>query len=47
MTGSRTDAFKLADKAAPLKAMLTPTSGMLSQESIDAPKAEAHGEPRN
>ena len=36
---------KLDDKAAPLKAMPTATSGMLSQESIDAAKAEAPKKP--
>jgi type VI secretion system secreted protein VgrG len=36
---------RLDDKAAPLKAMLTAASGMLSQESIDAAKAEAPKKP--
>jgi type VI secretion system secreted protein VgrG len=35
----------LDDKAAPLKAMLTATSGMLSQDSVDAAKAEAPNKP--
>jgi type VI secretion system VgrG family protein len=35
----------LDDKAAPLKAMLTATSGMLSQESVAAARAEASKKP--
>jgi type VI secretion system secreted protein VgrG len=36
---------QLDDKAAPLKAMLTATSGMLSRESVAAAKAEASKKP--
>ena len=42
---AKANASLLDDKAAPLKAMLTATSGMLSQESIDAAKAEAPDKP--
>jgi type VI secretion system secreted protein VgrG len=36
---------RIDDKAAPLKAMLTAASGMLSQDSVDAAKAEAPKKP--
>jgi hypothetical protein len=36
---------RLDDKAPPLKAMLKAASGMLSQESVDAAKAEAPSKP--
>nr|GEU80227.1 hypothetical protein [Tanacetum cinerariifolium] len=42
---AKADNSKLDDKAAPLKALFTATSGMLSQESIDAAKADAPGKP--
>jgi len=42
---AKADTSKLDDKAAPLKAMLTAASGMLSQESIDAAQAEAQDKP--
>ena len=42
---AKADASKLDDKAPPLKAMLTATSGMLSQESVDATRAEAPSKP--
>ncbi len=41
----KADTSRLDGKAAPLKAMLTATSGMLSQESVDAAKAEAPNKP--
>ena len=42
---AKADASKLDDKAPPLKAMLKAASGMLSQESVDAAKAEAPSKP--
>ena len=42
---AKADTSRLDDKAAPLKAMLTAASGMLSQESIDAAKADAPDKP--
>ena len=42
---AKANSSMLDDKAAPLKAMLTATSGMLSQDSIDAAKAEAPKKP--
>jgi type VI secretion system VgrG family protein len=41
----KADTSKLDDKAPPLKAMLKATSGMLSQESVDAAKAEVPDKP--
>ncbi|WP_307155913.1 DUF2345 domain-containing protein, partial [Duganella sp. Leaf126] len=42
---AKADTSRLDDKAAPLKALLTATSGMLSQESVDAARAEAPDKP--
>ena len=42
---AKADTSKPDDKAPPLKAMLTATSGMLSQDSVDAAKAEAPEKP--
>ncbi|SEN37525.1 Putative type VI secretion system Rhs element Vgr, partial [Duganella sp. CF517] len=42
---AKADSSKLDDKAPPLKAMLKVTSGMLSQDSTDAAKAEAPEKP--
>ncbi|USX23980.1 type VI secretion system tip protein VgrG [Oxalobacteraceae bacterium OTU3CINTB1] len=42
---AKADTSKLDEKAAPLKAMLTAASGMLSQESIEAAQADAPDKP--
>ena len=42
---AKANASKLDNKAAPLKAMLTATSGMLSHDSVDAAKSDASNKP--
>jgi type VI secretion system VgrG family protein len=42
---AKADNSKLDDKSAPLKALLTAASGMLSQDSVDAAQGEAPGKP--
>jgi type VI secretion system VgrG family protein len=42
---AETNSSRLNDRSAPLKAMLTATSGMLSQQSVDAAKADAPNKP--